>query len=640
MAGRDAQVRVEITADDKAGAILGNIGREIEGLASQSAGLGSLLSAFSVGLGPGIVAGISAGIFELAQATAEYEATLDHASKVSAMSVEKLSALRVTSSETRESFDSLTVSLGRLGKSIGEALTDPSSKAAKTLALLFDDAQIQALKLKSVDERIQVVVSAIFGLTDANARQLVMSDLLGRGWQSNIETLRALATEGYDPLIAKAKEVGEYIDASHAEAARQYEKAWAQLKGTLAGTGHTIGDSVIPALTALYEVAARTIQAMQNPKTALPGASGFAAMIAQQVAASDEIVDSDDRMAGAEELINKVLGANADAHARLALALRTDAGAHRDAATAAIEYKDPVAKLLQPLIDQYNALGMNADQLKIYTLAKAGADEAEQAYAGRLLTAIGAEKAWQDQNAQTREAAAAYLQNLRDFAEGVRQDVMTPVEQADQKLERLNEAFRTGALSPEVYYKAVDKLAKGLDAANLETLKESDSIQRVTSFGEELGASMEHSFSRMIVYGRGFTDILQGLIEKLVEMILQAYVFKEIADSLSGAGGIGGFFGSLFGGLAGRASGGDVSAGSAYLIGEQGPELFLPRVSGSVVPHSGMGAGGVTINNYMNVDARGSAGGTEHQVARAAAALQKSAAKLARAQMLEAQARG
>lgn len=43
----------------------------------------------------------------------------------------------------------------------------------------------------------------------------------------------------------------------------------------------------------------------------------------------------------------------------------------------------------------------------------------------------------------------------------------------------------------------------------------------------------------------------------------------------------------------GRASGGGVDAGSPYVVGERGPELFVPQSSGSIVPNGA--SGGVTI---------------------------------------------
>jgi hypothetical protein len=62
-------------------------------------------------------------------------------------------------------------------------------------------------------------------------------------------------------------------------------------------------------------------------------------------------------------------------------------------------------------------------------------------------------------------------------------------------------------------------------------------------------------------------------------------------------GAVGGAIGALgFGG--GRAMGGPVSGGTAYMVGERGPELFVPKSSGTIVPN---GAGrGTTINLTVN----------------------------------------
>jgi hypothetical protein len=56
--------------------------------------------------------------------------------------------------------------------------------------------------------------------------------------------------------------------------------------------------------------------------------------------------------------------------------------------------------------------------------------------------------------------------------------------------------------------------------------------------------------------------------------------------------------GSQFGYMAARASGGPVSAGSSYLVGEQGPELFVPSSNGSIVP---TGGGGVVVHNVFHL---------------------------------------
>ena len=51
--------------------------------------------------------------------------------------------------------------------------------------------------------------------------------------------------------------------------------------------------------------------------------------------------------------------------------------------------------------------------------------------------------------------------------------------------------------------------------------------------------------------------------------------------------------------LIGRASGGSVSAGTPYMVGERGPELMVPGQSGTIVPNRNVGAG-PTINVNFN----------------------------------------
>jgi TP901 family phage tail tape measure protein len=55
--------------------------------------------------------------------------------------------------------------------------------------------------------------------------------------------------------------------------------------------------------------------------------------------------------------------------------------------------------------------------------------------------------------------------------------------------------------------------------------------------------------------------------------------------------------------LQARASGGPVSSGSPYLVGENGPELFVPGSSGSIIPNGG--SGGVSVNVTVNGDVSG-----------------------------------
>lgn len=66
--------------------------------------------------------------------------------------------------------------------------------------------------------------------------------------------------------------------------------------------------------------------------------------------------------------------------------------------------------------------------------------------------------------------------------------------------------------------------------------------------------------------------------------------------------------GPIGGGVNFRAAGGPVDAGAAYIVGERGPELFVPSSSGNVVANGG--GGGVTINLH------GAVLGTPTEIAR------------------------
>jgi hypothetical protein len=69
-----------------------------------------------------------------------------------------------------------------------------------------------------------------------------------------------------------------------------------------------------------------------------------------------------------------------------------------------------------------------------------------------------------------------------------------------------------------------------------------------------------------------------------------------------GGGGIEGITMGTFGGA--MAKGGPVSSGQTYMVGERGPELFVPGRSGTIVANDKMGGG--STNVIVNVDAKGS----------------------------------
>jgi hypothetical protein len=103
-------------------------------------------------------------------------------------------------------------------------------------------------------------------------------------------------------------------------------------------------------------------------------------------------------------------------------------------------------------------------------------------------------------------------------------------------------------------------------------------------------------------FGGAFKLAIQGIGAAITVVVNLVAGLIRAFETLIGfgariGGAIGGAVGALgFGG--GRAMGGPVSAGTAYMVGERGPELFVPKGSGTIVPN---GAGrGATINLTVN----------------------------------------
>jgi hypothetical protein len=116
--------------------------------------------------------------------------------------------------------------------------------------------------------------------------------------------------------------------------------------------------------------------------------------------------------------------------------------------------------------------------------------------------------------------------------------------------------------------------------------------------GEVLGAAFK-------VLGVAISGVI-GFFSTLVDVIDRAYkavvAFVNFVRNNPVTAAVGGVFGG------GRAAGGPVSAGTTYLVGEKGPELFTSQTNGSIIPNNKMG-GGNTINITVNgaLDTEGTA---------------------------------
>jgi len=123
---------------------------------------------------------------------------------------------------------------------------------------------------------------------------------------------------------------------------------------------------------------------------------------------------------------------------------------------------------------------------------------------------------------------------------------------------------------------------------------------------ERAGRAIEGALLRAIRSGKfGFEDLRRvalGVLDQIAAASLKSGVDALFGGS-GGGSGLAGLLGSLFSGSPGRATGGPVSPGRPYWVGERGPEIFVPSSAGSVAAASGGGAREVRVAITVNAGA-------------------------------------
>jgi hypothetical protein len=129
--------------------------------------------------------------------------------------------------------------------------------------------------------------------------------------------------------------------------------------------------------------------------------------------------------------------------------------------------------------------------------------------------------------------------------------------------------------------------------------------QLITDFTRGAMNSFTNSITGAKSFADAVKDMARSIINSLIKMLIQYYITKPLFDFITGSigrigsGGGGGGFDNT-GAIGGLAVGGPASAGRPYMVGENGPELFVPSAGGQVVPNGRMG-GGATVNQTINI---------------------------------------
>ena len=623
-----------------------------ERTANQISGAFSGIKSVAATVGPALAAVFAvAGIAGFVRQTLDGIDALNDLSDATGASVENLSALEDAAARTGTQMDTVGAALVKLNQQLAAA--KPGNETDQALRAIGLSAE-ELRRLDPAEALLQVAQSLQQFEDDGNKARLVQ-ELFGKSVKEVAPLLKDLAESGRLNATV-TKEQAEEVD--------RFNKSLFQLGKTATDVARDISGPLITAINNLMERAKKEgfLSALFTPTE-----TGKAIQQAEDLSRAITVVT--DRLLRAETLSKnlELPGAARNKWAADAAALRKQleglqrqaldvtqglkgappdeygnegrraanrpslpalAGPSKPAPTITRPetYDESVTRAITSLIAQTDTVKLaelNAQLAKLDELAAAGLDQKIVDDLRSILTPVDRGDVGPPISAELEKVNALLAQtDSAQLAEAQRtlvllNDELSKVDAGSARFVQLQEAIMA----------AQDRLTE-LAGTFPELKKQTDDI------GKDIGLTFSSAFEDAIVQGKKFSDILKGIGDDLLRLLVRKSITEPIVGAIGGinwgsllAGFLGSAKGNAFGpaGVIPFASGGVVSSptmfgfggGRAGLMGEAGPEAILPLKRGrdGKLGVQSAGMGGVVINQTINV----AAGASRNEVLQAAA---------------------
>ena len=235
------------------------------------------------------------------------------------------------------------------------------------------------------------------------------------------------------------------------------------------------------------------------------------------------------------------------------------------------------------------------------------ATELKEANIDRAMTAMMSANASREELFILKQAneAEALRRKLRDenldLSKGQAKAAIDALESAHQL--ELTEFRRLEAIrAAEEADRKAKKTAADARKAEAKALKELiDKYKQYQGIVNDVSNTVEQGLMDIVERTKTVEEAFRDMAADIIRQLYRVLVVQNMVGSFNAAtgegSGLAGFFGGMF---KPRANGGPVTAGQPYLVGERGPELFVPSSNGGVVANDKMG-GGVTVVQNLNI---------------------------------------
>lgn len=534
--------------------------------------------------------GVSLGAVGAAAAVA-FTKISSHADKMTksaqkiGVPVDELSALTHAAELSGVSFAKLETGVGQFSRTISDKLDGMSSEGVRAfdkLGISFTDNLGQ---MKSTAFLLEDVADRFQSMPDGAQKTALAMQLFGKAGRDLIPMLNQ-GSIGLAEMTAEAAKLGLVISQDTGQKAERFNDNITRMQGVLRGVAQAIFANVLPTMVALSD----------NFVSAATQGGLFDGVIAGLTRAFNVFVN-----------VTRLLIKNLDV---LYTVFKTFVLAK--IGLAVISITGTFFKLAQAIRTAGLTMGAFIAVQKMGLkgiLAVAGAIAVATGHYDQLADSV--EKLW-------RLGENLVPDSLKTSVASLFADISSEEADVASDLKVMMKATNEAAASFTPLTLASRKLSKslggdsGLSGAAQNSRKALRTVSKAavdvrdkisplaqtmkSAFGSWIDSAVEGTFS--------LRSALAELAKDFAKVALKSALFGQ--SGFGSGGGSGGLVSSLissiFGGF--RADGGPVSANKAYVVGERGPELIVPKFSGSVIPNNMMQMGqgsAAKDNNAMHV---------------------------------------
>ncbi len=522
--------------------------RRLEGFAANATKIGKAVA------GAIPFAAIAAGAQKAVQEAVEYADAISKAAVKSGLATKAISELAFAASKSDIEIGTLSDSLRNLQVSVSQAASGNKSAIESFTQLGINFARFKELK---TDEQFEVVAQAIDNLKNASDKNRASLDIFKK---SGAELLPAFqdGARGIREAREEAEKLGLSLGEGTVKTLTDIDDATKALANSFKGLGVALAEKVGPGITTFLDQAKKYVTG-DFTKTA-----------------EEQLQTLIDRERQLEELTQKLASTEGFNLSRFLIG--------DEAADKSLEKSLGILRNVR-------------DEIEV--LKKSLAPKTDDKTLGGLIDPAKAKFKRQDGGFSDEELDDAIRNRSRSF-----EQLDEAARNAAQRQRDFVDTLETGVLEGLENQAAIAQEAIDNTSVSIEGAMEASSAF-ASAINESLFTTVSGLFENLGQGADKFAATLLQSFKKIIADQATRKLFEYLSTLGSSTGGNGNAFlkaiGSVFAGA--RAGGGPVSAGKGYLVGERGPEFFMPGRSGTIIPN---GAGGaVVVNMPVNIDARG-----------------------------------